>query len=126
VDKKICLDSDILIEISKNNTEVIEKLRKLDANIYTTPINIFEIWAGRFKKEENSVKKLINNLKKINFDEQSSLKAADIQLELKKTGQNIDFRDIFIASICIQNDIPLFTKNKKHFERLTKFGLKLI
>ena len=126
MDRKVCLDSDIQIEILKNNQQISEKIIELKANLYTTSINIFEIWTGRLKKQEDSAKQLIRSLKKINFDENSALKAGDINLELKKSGELLDIRDVFIASICISNNLELFTLNKKHFERLTKFGLKLI
>ena len=40
-------------------------------------------------------------------------------------GMEVEFRDIMIASICINRDIPLLKNNKKHFERLKGEGLKL-
>ena len=30
----------------------------------------------------------------------------------------IEFRDIFIAATCIENNLPIVTLNKKHFERI--------
>jgi len=126
MDKKICLDSDILIEISRGNRKIIDRIKNLDANLYTTSINIFEIWTGRLKKEEEATRALIASLKKTDFDEGSAIKAGDMQIKLKEAGNLIDFRDIFIASICIENDIELFTNNKKHFERLKRFGLQLV
>src|SRR3989344_9460774 len=99
MDRKVCLDSDIQIEILKNNQQISEKIIELKANLYTTSINIFEIWTGRLKKQEDSAKQLIRSLKKINFDENSALKAGDINLELKKSGELLDIRDVFIASI---------------------------
>ncbi len=126
MDRKICLDSDILIEILRTNQDVKDQLSELNSNLYTTPINIFEVWGGRSKKDEEGVKKLINSLKKIDLDELSALKAGDMQIELKNSGELIDFRDLFIGAVCIQNNIELLTNNKKHFERLKKFGLKLV
>jgi tRNA(fMet)-specific endonuclease VapC len=126
MDRNVCLDSDILIEITKGNQEIINSLQKLNANLYASPINIFEIWAGRLKKEEKNIESLIINLRKVDFNSQTAIKAGDIQLLLKEKGELIDFRDLFIASICIVNNLELMTLNKKHFERLTKFGLRLV
>ncbi len=39
-------------------------------------------------------------------------------------GMLIDERDLMIEAICIANSLPLATLNKKHFKRLTKFGLR--
>jgi predicted nucleic acid-binding protein len=126
MDREICLDTDILIEITKNSEEIITFLRKLGANLYTTPINSFEIWTGRLRKEEEHIKNLIENLKSADFNKKAALRTGDIYKYLKEKGELIDFRDIFIASVCIENNLELFTNNKKHFERLKKFGLKLV
>ena len=81
---------------------------------------------GRLKKEENQVSGILNSFKKDNFEEKHALLAGDIQIKLKERGDLVDFRDLFIASICIENKLELLTNNKKHFERLEQFGLKLL
>lgn len=126
VDRKICLDTNILIEITRNNKEIILLIKELDSYLYTTSISIFEIWNGRLRKEDEQIKRLINSLKKVSFDEQAALIAGDIQMRLREAGDLIDIRNLFIASVCIINNLELLTNNKKHFERLKKFGLKLI
>ncbi len=126
MDRKICLDSDIIINFLRKNPETKKIIDSLGEEFYTTQINTFEVWSGRLKHEESTIKDTLDSLTKIDFDENSALKAGDIQLKLKETGDLIDFRDLFIASICITNNLELLTGNKKHFERLKKFGLKLI
>ena len=120
---KICLDSDVLIEILKNDNETIAKFKQLDSEFYATSINVFEIWSG--KKEEELINHFLKNFIIIDFDEESAFLAGDIRRELKKKGEDVEMRDIFIASICISNDLELWTYNRKHFERMVKFGLKL-
>jgi hypothetical protein len=57
----------------------------------------------------------------------SSLKVAStIYSDLRKRGELIEDPNLLIASICIANDLSLMTGNKKHFERLKRYGLKLI
>ena len=90
--RKICLDSDILIEFLRENKEIKEKIESLGGQFYTTSINVFEIWGGRIKSEEKM----------------------------------IDIRDIFVGARCIENKQELLTNNRKHFERLKKFGLVLV
>ena len=41
-------------------------------------------------------------------------------------GKILDLRDLFIASLCINEGIELLTYNTKHFERLKEFGLILV
>ena len=60
------------------------------------------------------------------FDNKSVLIASKIYSSLRKDGKLIDERNLIIGSICIANNLPLATLNKRHFERLRKFGLKLV
>jgi len=54
----------------------------------------------------------------LSFKAESAEKAAEIFNQLKKANQLIEFRDIFIAAICISNSLPILTLNKKHFARI--------
>ena len=125
MDEKICLDSDVLIELERGNLEVkrILELKKETATLSTTPINVFELWFGFKNKEEIFL--LIEDLFIYNFDKNAAKVAGDIKRTLKKEGEDIEIRDLFIAAICIKNNLKLFTFNKKHFERLMRFGLIL-
>jgi tRNA(fMet)-specific endonuclease VapC len=121
--RKICLDTDVLIQIMRDDPTLKETLSSMDASFHTTTISVFEIWQGH--KQSEGTLELIHSLIKLDFDEKSAFAAGDIQRKLSDAGEILDFRDLFIASICIKNDAELFTFNKKHFERLKKFGLKL-
>lgn len=126
MDRKICLDSDIIINFLRKSLKAKETLNKLGGEFYTTQINLFEIWSGRLIDEEKTIKEMLNSLIKFDFDEDAAIKAGEIMVNLKKSGNIIDFRDLFIASICIVNNLELLTNNKKHFERLKKYGLKIV
>ena len=76
-------------------------------------------------KGRNAVKK-IRKKRFLNFDKNSGIIAGKISRQLKDNGEEVEFRDIFIGSICISNDVELFTLNVKHFERMKKFGLNLV
>jgi len=56
----------------------------------------------------------------------SILVASKIWADLKKRGKLIDERDLEIGALCIINQLPLWTKNIKHFNRLKKYGLRLV
>ena len=124
MDRKICLDTDILIQIMRNDKKLKEKINSLNASFYTTSINIFEIWQGHKKGEETL--ELLEALIKLNFDESSAFFAGDLQRKLSDKGTLIDFRDLFIGATCIKNNVELMALNSKHFLRLKQFGLKLI
>ncbi|WP_269199656.1 PIN domain-containing protein [Acidianus ambivalens] len=66
------------------------------------------------------------NLNVLCIDNNSLKVASKIYAELRKKGEIIEDPDLLIASICIANNLPLITHNKKHFKRLEKFGLKVV
>jgi len=121
---EICIDSDIIINLLKGNQETADNMNSMDAVYVTTAINSFEIWTER--KDKENIKSLLESMKILEFNKQSSLIAGNIRKKLSEEGKIIDIKDIFIASICIYYHVPLLTANKTHFSRLTKFGLQLI
>jgi len=66
------------------------------------------------------------NLNIVCLDNSSLKVASTIYSDLRKRGELIKDPNLLIASICIANDLSLMTGNKKHFERLKRYGLKLI
>lgn len=121
--RKVCLDSDVIIDyLSDGNMKSV--MLSLDAEFYTTSISVFETWYGKRKQEP--LPELFNWINIYGFGKDEALLAAEILLELRTKGEVIDFKDVFIASICITNDFELLTGNLKHFSRIKKFGLKLV
>lgn len=118
------LDSDIIIDFLKNDKKVKEKILKIKETekLKTTIVNTFEILKGFFalNKKEDNIMQFINNLTLLNFDFNSSKKAAEIFDELRKKGEIIDALDLFIASITITNNEKLLTRNVQHFKRISE------
>ena len=120
MDQKICLDTDVIIDYLKGHeTKMINSfLDDAEKFIFTTSINAFEL---RLRGTNlNQAENFLSKIYIANFDDFSSRIASDLFKKLKEKGNLIDFRDIFIASICISNDAKLFTKNKKHFKRISE------
>jgi len=122
--RRICLDSDVLIALLNDDQPTKEIVESLDADFYTTAINSFELWQGRKKVEP--VFGLLSSLHQLALHDIAARLAADILRELKAKGKILDLRDLFIASLCINEGIELLTYNTKHFERLKEFGLILV
>ncbi len=53
-------------------------------------------------------------------------KTIEIYRDLKFKGELIDERDLIVAATAISNDLPLLTRNRRHYERLLKYGLVLL
>ncbi len=116
----VCLDSDIIISFLKNKAEVVDKIRYLQESgkeISTTSINSFEVYRGfvNYKKDFiDKFERFLSGLKILNFNKESSKKAAEIFEELKSKGEILDLADIMIAAIVIINKETLLTGNLNH------------
>ena len=122
--RKICLDTDVLINMARDDSRTKEAIEAFDADFYTTTVNVLELWQGHRNGEETM--ELLEPLIKVGFDEKSAFTAGDIQRNLFNKGDVLDFRDLFIGAVCIRHDLELLTFNLKHFGRLKRFGLKLV
>lgn len=127
----IIVDSDILIDLMREVPETVDKIKQLETEneLGTTDINIFELYWGAYKskrqeKELASIKGILSTLFLTSTNKDSMEMAAKIMADLEKKGKIISLRDLFIGSICLTNSFKLFTRNKKHFEKLE--GLKLL
>lgn len=117
--KRILIDTDVLIDYVNGITELPKGL------IFITEVTLYEFVRGC--KDVGRGKKLIEEGFKIIFhDNDVILKACEIWKSLKEMGELVDDRDLLIAATAIVKDLPLLTRNVKHFTRFEKFGLKLV
>ncbi len=119
-----CLDSNLLIDFLRKKIEALKKMKELeDEPLGTTTINVFELLYGAKisdHQEQNlkEVKKIVGNLELLSFDFKAAEAASSILTELKKSGNMIEIRDIFIAGICCANNVDLVTRNVNHFKNV--------
>ena len=120
------IDTSIFIEFLRakaKKSTVLYRLAEEDF-LCTTSITIFELLMGATDlNKKKDIEILTKDLIILPFTDQSAIDAGNIFHNLRRNNKLIEFRDIFIASICISNDLPLVTTNLKHFERIE--GLKL-
>ena len=85
----------------------------------------------KIKGKDESVEKakeLIRELMEFNildYTRSDALLSAKLEVELEKIGKPAGRFDTMIAAVCINRDALLLTLNRTHFERFTKFGLRL-
>jgi tRNA(fMet)-specific endonuclease VapC len=60
------------------------------------------------------------------LDRAAAERAADVRRKLEQSGQAIGMGDSLIAGITLANNAQLFTRNKKHFERVGGLDLVLV
>jgi len=128
----VVLDTDILIGFLRNNKEAVSKISELLAKhviLFTTSINTAELYFGAYlseKTKENleTIEKLIKTINIIPFELNHSKIYGEIRSDLQKKGEIINELDIFIATIAIEKDLPIITRNTKHFDRIMKLKVE--
>lgn len=114
--ESIALDTNIAIDLLNGKTAVIDFLSEVELIYLPIPV-CGELLFGA----KNSSKSTINEPKYQRFINgcyilNSSLIVAEeyarIRLELKSKGRPIPENDIWIAAICLINEVPLFTRDK--------------
>ncbi|WP_295650917.1 type II toxin-antitoxin system VapC family toxin [uncultured Mucilaginibacter sp.] len=115
------IDTSVFIEHLRAKDKSKTKLYSIRDHTpkFTTSVTIYEllVGAGTIVHSED-IKLVLSDIDVLPFDKQTAIKAAEIFRDLKKGNQLIEFRDIFIAAICITNSLPIVTLNKKHFSRI--------
>jgi len=123
----VCIDTDVLIDYLRGPSETTKQFMKMlhekEMKACTTTINSFEIWFGVYlaPKPEVLIKKteeFMDQLEIIDFSYETSIEAGRIQATLRKEGQVVEVRDVPVASIAKVSEIPLVTRNLKHYQRI--------
>jgi len=124
--ENVLIDTDVAIEYlrskDKASTTLIRLLKKFD--VFASAITEFELYMGA--KTDLHVKDLIilfHEIEVLPFDFGCGRIASDIWKKVQEKHQHAEIKDIFIASIAIQNNFTLCTFNKKHFKSIPNIKL---
>jgi predicted nucleic acid-binding protein len=125
----VCLDTDVLVDIIRAD-EPLSRLRGIRyLGSCTTIITLLELYYGAFKSGKQDDLALIEFLKNdivvLELSEGDVKLAGKIMADLDKKGLKVDFRDVVIGAICINEKITLMTRNIKHFKRMESYGLSI-
>lgn len=132
-EKEICVDTDVLIDFLRGKgpgSLAYKQWRNEASSVVITAVTAFELLMGargseQSEKRYEEARSLIEQQGNVlPFDKSSAEMASEIGAELRKQGKGIEIRDLFNSSICVNLGIPLLTKNREHYQRVT--GLKLI
>lgn len=122
----IIADTDVLIDFllgAQPMADQVATLRRSE-NLQTTAITCFELLAGARGKLGQKAHDLIACIPVLALDRHSASRAASVRQYLESLGFPIGMADSLIAGIALAIDLPLLTRNRKHFERIE--GLTLI
>jgi tRNA(fMet)-specific endonuclease VapC len=115
----VILDSDVLIDFlnGRASTELMAAIES--GRLLTTTISLFEVLRGtagaRRSREMTRVFELVEQLP---LTALAATRAAQIDQQLRAVGQRLDTADTLIAGIALANDLPVVTRNRRHFDRI--------
>jgi predicted nucleic acid-binding protein len=128
------LDTDTLSELSRENPHVSEQALRYLADfgrLTITSVTVFERLRGYrvairdgkpLERQMQAFEALVANCIVLPFDQEAARVAADIWSAVaRRYRQQLgDIGDILIASIAVSRQLPLVTRNRRDFERLSK------
>ncbi|MBI2129249.1 type II toxin-antitoxin system VapC family toxin [Candidatus Woesearchaeota archaeon] len=122
------LDTNVYIEVERNNQKVIGELQKLIISdiIFITTMSYSEIYYGLLVGKQEELKEkadMLNKIPLLNTTKNSSKLFSEIKCGLEKKGKIIPLFDILIASITIDSGMTLLTTDE-HFKQIPE--LKVI
>jgi len=130
--RKICLDTDFLVALLRNNREAVKKAAEFDATqveTATTSMNAFEIYLGAYRsldaqKNLKEAEALFESIPVLSLTKESSRKSSEVLSGLLKEGIPIDLRDAIIAGIALTESYILMTRNVGHFGRIIGLSIE--
>ena len=112
----ILCDTNIIIEIYKDNQDIISIVKKLGQhNIAVSDVTCAELLYGaRNKKELQIIRKDLNKLQVLHINTEISLMAVGL-IEKHTLSHKLSLPDALIASTAIYHNVELYTLNLKDF-----------
>jgi len=117
----ILVDTDIIIWILRGNETFRDALKKMvietKGDIFITPIQFAEIYAGIRPNEEKRIEKFFSSFNIISIDKDTGRLAG---LFMKQYGKShhVTLADALIAASSELNHFKLWTGNRKHYPML--------
>jgi predicted nucleic acid-binding protein len=110
---RVLLDTDILIDHLRGH----RPLRLSDPNLKISILTRCELFAGR-NVDEPQLRRTLSVLEELSVDQTIAESAGRIRRE-----SEIPVPDALIAATALEHELPLMTRNRRHFDRVA--GLRL-
>ncbi|MDL1959081.1 MAG: type II toxin-antitoxin system VapC family toxin [Deltaproteobacteria bacterium] len=122
----VIADTDVVIDFFSGIEPVASTVADLiyKGGMALTSVTVFELHAGiTGKKRLKQIVDLVSIMPVFPLEKRDTETSAQLYTDLRKSGNLIGNQDILIAGICINNNIPLFTRNTEHFSRISLLKL---
>ncbi len=123
----ILADTDVLIDYLAGTQPVTDQVLEYAQSdrLHTSAVTCFELLSGAWDgRHGDKVRRLVAAVPVLPLDREAATRAAAVRQQLARSGSSIGMADSLIAGIALVNDLPLLTRNRKHFDRVE--GLRLV
>jgi tRNA(fMet)-specific endonuclease VapC len=118
------VDTDVLIDVSRNNEAAIDFLDQLDQSWSMSIITALELIVGaRNKKEVNQIDQLVTVCSAIPLTTEIGNSSYGLLRQFAKS-HGLRVFDSLIAATAIEENLTLVSKNKKHFQMIRNLNLE--
>lgn len=121
----VAVDTDLVIDFLRGKGDGVAIVRTLLAEhrLRLTAITGFELRVGTdFLARRADILRLLRS-RTVPLDGRAALRGGEVAAELRDRGEAIGFADCLQAGICLRHDLPLATRNRRHFERVAELRL---
>ena len=122
----ICLDTSVLIDYYRKKDKsksLFFKLTEKYSIFAVSAVTEYELYLGNSQEQNIFWDNFFSQITVLPFDTNAVKQAISIHRQLKKQNKLIDIPDIMIAGTALQNNVPLATLNRKHFERIDELQI---
>jgi tRNA(fMet)-specific endonuclease VapC len=122
------LDTDHCIAILRQKLDLSDHVAA-DEELFITSLTVAELMHGANRslhREDNltRLEVLFAALTVLPFDEMAGRRFGYLKAELEEKGEPLDDLDLQIASIALDQNLPLVSNNTKHFKRVKNLKLE--
>src|SRR5882762_3300156 len=119
------VDTDVLIDVSRNNEAAIDFLDQLDDSWAMSIITALELIVGaRNKREVNQIDQLVAVYSAIPLTTEIGNSSYGLLRQFAKS-HGLRALDSLIAATAIEENLTLVTRNKKHFRMISNLKLEI-
>lgn len=122
--KNLLVDTNILIDFSKGQSQLLGKyLTAEEWQLVINPVIVAEFLNDKWlinRTKQKKAEEFISLFKCVGINKEEGIKTG----ELIRSGQADYLGDALIAATCLTGKMPLLTRNQKHFKKVK--GLKLL
>ncbi|OQY99553.1 MAG: hypothetical protein B6D41_01320 [Chloroflexi bacterium UTCFX4] len=123
---RLCLDTSILIAYLKGREPGAAAMQRAvkESACYITSITVYELLFGVARAQKQIGEQALLGLMIIlPLDEVAARRAASLHDDLIRRNQEIGVKDVLIAAICLEQNLPLLTTNERHFVRVPSLNV---